>query len=158
MRISLKVFVAVYLLFLVACDQNTKDKLLTGKWMVILDVESFTKDMSEKERDVFSRLPDSLSKQKIEHAQRVANKNIFLFNEDKTFELILKEEEIEQKGTWQLLDDGITLRLTLEKLRDTDKEKIDDLTIRELSTERLIVIYKDTDGQLQEFVLKKLGD
>lgn len=151
------IFIGTMLFFLVSCDQNAKDKLLTGKWMVVLDVETFIKNMSEKEKEVFSRLPDSLRIQKMEHAQRIANKNTFEFKSDKSFELLLKEEEIEQKGTWALLDDGITLRLTLEKLRETDKEKYNDLNIKELGAERMIVLFKDTDGQYQEIILKKVA-
>jgi hypothetical protein len=74
--------------------------------------------------------------------------NTFEFRANKTFELILKEEIIREKGTWELKDN--LLILTKPKSATQKAETKDELLVKTLENNRLVLEYKNPQGIIKQ--------
>lgn len=137
---------------------SPKERLLTKKWKIVFNQESYIKNMTKEEKELYDKLPKEQKKAAIKDLD-LAAKNTFEFKKDYTFELLLRganEEKPEKKqaGTWSLNAEGNILILIPAKKKKEDKVEKDELTIKELTETKLVIIVKNKDTQeLEEITL-----
>ncbi len=136
-----------------SCQDNDRVQKIIGQWQVSYDIEQHLKKMSAEEQKLYEQLPQSLKEQKLRETQALANQNTLVFRRDKSFEFNLRSQEFRQKGTWTLINDGLTIQLKHLKEGGKFQEEIQDLSIKELSDDRMVLMYKDEQQQLQEAIL-----
>lgn len=135
------------------CQNNDRSQQIVGKWQVSYDIEKHLKQMSPEEQKIYEQLPQSLKEQKLRETQTLANQNTLEFRADKTFEFNLRSQEFRQKGTWTLINDGRTIQLKHLKPGGQYSEEVQDLSIKELNEDRMVLYYKDAKQQNQEALL-----
>lgn len=157
LRVNL--FVCV-LLILGACQSNNYEELILGKWNVVFDVKNLVDNLSKEEKEIYDRLNEGEKREALNELQEMANKNIFEFREDQTFEFttfVNNEEpgEVRQKGTWEIKSENNQNKLILSKKASDESDQVqrEELLIQELSENRLLLVVEKKDQKKEEILL-----
>ncbi|MCU0446719.1 MAG: hypothetical protein MUE85_17570 [Microscillaceae bacterium] len=148
MRFGSCLFFLSLIVSLNACKSADKSKDLVGLWQMMFDSTLVAQAMKPAEHKLMATLlPQEKQAAWREIAQKI-KQNTLEFRRDKTFELILKEEAIREKGTWELKNDRIIL--TKPKSATQTTETQDELRLKTLANKRLTLEYKNAQGNLKE--------
>ncbi len=106
--------------------------LLDKKWKVVFDEYRHVRYMSEPEWESFKLLPDYKRRNVLENMKAEAEKAVFMFGADFSFEVTLSGETVEQ-GRWELKPDGRTI------IARNEVGYEDRITLIDVSSDRLIL-------------------
>jgi hypothetical protein len=137
-----------FLILLSACKSADKSKQLLGKWQMVFDKNEVSLAMKPAEKKILATLLDKEQANAWREIEQKIKQNTFEFRANKTFELILKEEIIREKGTWELKDN--LLILTKPKSATQKAETKDELLVKTLENNRLVLEYKNPQGIIKQ--------
>lgn len=121
----------------VACSED-KSKEIFGKWQISFDAKAYEQTMSNKEKAIYAKLTDKQKVTAMQEINQMAQKNIFEFKSDNSYELTLRGEK--QRGNWKIANDGKILTLK-PNTTETSKEEIrEELLIKSISKDKIIFL------------------
>ncbi|MEO1652641.1 MAG: hypothetical protein AAFU64_03765 [Bacteroidota bacterium] len=145
---------------IVSCQPTQETQLLSQKWRVVFNTQQLLNGMSDQEKAFYEKIPAEKQKQTLNQLVSLANKNSFEFKADNTYELLLQEKEITESGKWSL--EKINSRSIIKLLRDSPDEASapdlsEELIIKTLNKDSLLVSVKNQEGQEKEYLLKAIS-
>ena len=156
MKQSFKLLFLLILISIQACTQpDEKSRLITRKWRVTFTPDQLLNTMSKAEREFYKLIPEDIRKKELKSVIETANDNTFEFKADKTFEMVLKGQEIHESGTWVLNKENDTYKLILTKTpeQNSNKKEREELIIKELTAEKMVIIIDTTKEVLLEPII-----
>lgn len=138
---------------LLSCQQNDeKSRLITRKWRVTFTTDQLLNTMSQSEKEFYKLIPEDVRKKELNSVIQTANDNTFEFKADHTFELVLKGQEVQERGTWSLekVKDSYKLVLIKKTTNDTETLGREELIIKDLDKDKMIILIDSTKELILE--------